>query len=289
MTRALSASLALLVAGALTLAAQDQPPRFRGGTNLVRLDVYASAKGQNVADLTKDDFEVYEDNAAQEVSQFEVVRARPATPGATRREPESPQEADRAAGQPGTRAFVFFLDPMNVQVAGSYKAGNPVGEMLDRVIGEDDLVGVMTTEMSARNLTFTRRVQRIAQMLKDNWVWGSRDRSTRRTARGGDSPLLPGQRYTAGWAKAVIERRRERKTLDAISGPGHPPRGRAPGSHVRAAADRGLGAAAARRGAGAAVPAPGSGRTRVPGRPTAVGTAPDGRVGTGGESARRRL
>ena len=36
-----------------------QEPRFRGGTNLVRLDVYVSAAdGTAVTDLTADDFEV---------------------------------------------------------------------------------------------------------------------------------------------------------------------------------------------------------------------------------------
>src|SRR6187200_1451120 len=59
-------------------APQDEPqlPRFRGGTNLVRLDAYVSANGAAVTDLTADDFEVFEDDKPQKVEGFEMVRAR---------------------------------------------------------------------------------------------------------------------------------------------------------------------------------------------------------------------
>jgi VWFA-related protein len=285
-------AVAVLAAGTGgTLAAGDgqttsQPPRFRGGTNLVRLDVYASANGQAVTDLTRDDFEVYEDNAPQVIDQFEVVPRRTVTPGTARPEPESPQEADRLAGQPGTRAFVLFLDPMHVQLGGSVRAGNPVGEMLERVIGADDLVGVMTTEMSARNLTFTRRVQRIEQMLKDNWVWGSRDRIGEVDPRETAIQLCyPDEGATAGWARAVVERRREKQTLDAVEDLiTHLEGIRQDRTFVLVLSE---GWTLPPRDEGLARPyrSP-SGSTRVPGRPTPAGTGPDGRLASGEESLR---
>ena len=83
----------LLIAGLVCVAAAlaAQEPQFRGGTNLVRLDVYVSANGAAVTDLTADDFEVLEDRAPQTVTSFEFVRARgdaapattPAGPAAT--------------------------------------------------------------------------------------------------------------------------------------------------------------------------------------------------------------
>ena len=54
-------------------------------------------------------------------------------------------------------------------------------------------------------------------MLESNWDWGQRGRVT--TADPGEARLescYPDSEDTAGWAKALIERRRARATLDAI-------------------------------------------------------------------------
>jgi VWFA-related protein len=192
-------------------------PRFRGGTNLVRLDVYASVDGTAVTDLTADDFEVLEDNAPQQVTSFELVRPRAVVPDSARVEPNTVAESRARAAQPDSRLFVLFLDTRHVQVEGSYHAQNPVSALLDRVVGEDDLLGVMTAEMSARNITFSPRSSSVGRMLESSWAWGQRGRVT--TAEPGEARLemcYPDRDDTAGWAKALIERRRERATLDAI-------------------------------------------------------------------------
>ena len=60
----------IVALGSVTAPAQEpqpqgqerpQLPRFRGGANLVRVDVYPTADGVPVKDLTIDDFEVSED------------------------------------------------------------------------------------------------------------------------------------------------------------------------------------------------------------------------------------
>jgi len=115
-------------AGSRAVAAQDaaaQEPRFRGGTNLVRLDVYVARDGAAVTDLTADDFEVLEDNAPQQVTSFELVRARGLVPDSARVEPTSTVEMRDRLAQPDARVFVLFLDTLHVQVDGSYRAQNP--------------------------------------------------------------------------------------------------------------------------------------------------------------------
>ena len=51
------------------LAAQqpEELPRFRAGTNLVRVDAYVSKDDVAITDLTVDDFEVFEDDKPQKI------------------------------------------------------------------------------------------------------------------------------------------------------------------------------------------------------------------------------
>ena len=123
-----AAAFAALAGAALLAAGQAQEPRFRGGTNLVRLDVYVSVDGTAVTDLTADDFEVLEDNAPQQVTSFELVRARGVVPESARVEPNTVAEARARAAQPDTRLFVLFLDTLHVQLEGSYQRAEPGGD-----------------------------------------------------------------------------------------------------------------------------------------------------------------
>src|SRR5688572_2594959 len=56
---------------------QDAPqPVFRAGVNFVRVDVIVTdRKGDQVTSLTKEDFEVFEDDRPQTVEQFKLVDA----------------------------------------------------------------------------------------------------------------------------------------------------------------------------------------------------------------------
>lgn len=42
---------------------QPQRPVFRGSTDVVRVDVYPRSRGRIVPDLSRDDFQVFEDGA----------------------------------------------------------------------------------------------------------------------------------------------------------------------------------------------------------------------------------
>jgi VWFA-related protein len=79
------------------------------------------------------------------------------------------------------------------------------------------MVGVMTPEMSARNLTLARRTETIEGILTDNWYWGKRDRGATKTEREQAIEVCyPDHGATAGIADQVTNRLRERQTLDAI-------------------------------------------------------------------------
>jgi VWFA-related protein len=198
-------------------AQTDQPlPRFRGGANLVRVDAYVTQDGAPVTDLTAADFEVIEDSSAQRVESFEVIRPRGPAPQAVRAEPNTVAEARSMASDPEARLFVLFMDIWHVHLDGSHRAQGPITRMLNRVIGQDDMVGIMTPEMSARNLTLARRTETIEGILTNNWFWGERDRLNSPDPRERDIEMCYPESQVPAVAQEMIARRRERKTIDAI-------------------------------------------------------------------------
>jgi VWFA-related protein len=213
------------VAAGLTLAAQDQLPQptFRTEANYVRVDVYPTRDGAPVTDLTAADFEVVEDKVPQKVEQFEHIVIRSAGTQEGRREPNTVAESRGAIQDPRARVFVLFLDPKHVELGASRQIGQPMIDALNRLIGPDDYVATMMPGMSARDITFARRTTSIENVLKRDW-WGGRDRLIL------DDPVenqyaycypgIPGPGQTTasdqGIAQAMILRRREQQTLDAL-------------------------------------------------------------------------
>jgi VWFA-related protein len=199
--------------------APQPDPRFRAGANLVRVDAYVMADGVAVTDLTVKEFEVLEDNVPQRVESFQLVQPRGAAPVSELREPNTVAESREMAKDPNARVFVLFMDFWHVQIEGSFHAQGPVTRLLNRVIGRDDLVGIMTPEMSARNLTLARRTETIEGLLKNNWFWGERNRinspDPREEALKMCYPDIEGTE-TYGIARAMINRRRVGSTLNAI-------------------------------------------------------------------------
>jgi VWFA-related protein len=207
------------VALAATLSAAQQPgdaaqnqspqqPRFRA---------YVTVDGVPVADLAMQDFEVLEDNVPQRIESFQLVRPRGPASAALVREPNTVAESREMARDPEARMFVLFMDLWHVQLSGSYRAQAPITTLLDRVIGQDDLVGVMVPDMSARDLTFARRAETIVGILKNHWFWGERNAINSTDRREEEiKACYPDSGETEGIASEMIRRRRAAKTLNAL-------------------------------------------------------------------------
>jgi VWFA-related protein len=198
---------------------QPQPPRFRGGTNLVRVDAFATKGGVPVQNLTAADFELFEDNAPQTIDSFEHVVIEAAGPGA-RVNPESVSRANQLAADPHRRVFVIYLDIEHVDMGGSHDIKEPLIGLMNRVMGADDLVGVMTPEMSPDQITFGRRTEVIEEGLRRNWAWGRRD-----TIIPDDREILYQNCFPPAnsvdsipshLAKQMTLRRREKMVLDSL-------------------------------------------------------------------------
>ena len=208
-------ALLALVVPSLLLAQDQELPRFRAGTNLVRVDAYVSLDGQAITDLAAEDFEVFEDDKLQTVENFELFTAREPIPQSERLNPTNVRDMRQEALDAG-RVFTLFFDRFYVSLSGSYHARKPIIETLDRVIGPDDLIGVMTPEMSPSAITYSRKTTSIEKAVTDTWYWGTRDNiNAELPQEQAIRQCYPGD---AQLANEMIARLKEQQTLDALDG-----------------------------------------------------------------------
>ena len=203
-----------LAAAVVVSAQQPQQPTFRGGTNVVRVDLYATRDGRTVDDLEAADVEVLEDGVKQTIDSFEHVVVRPPVAQELRAEPNSVAESRQMAADPRARIFVIFLDTYHTGFGNAARMRTALQQFIDRVVGQDDLIGLMTPEMSAGDVTLGRRTTVISRLLDTN-NWGRRGRLT------DNDPIE--EMYEACYtlddrtiAPEMKARRREMLSLDAL-------------------------------------------------------------------------
>ena len=205
----------------MALAAQQpegQLPRFRAGANLVRVDTYVSVDGVALTDLKPADVEIFEDDKPQRIENLELIEARVPNPQSERTDPTSVR-AMRQEATDAARVFTLFFDRFHVSLSGSYHAQKPIVETLERLIGPGDLVGVMTPEISASSITYSRRTSSIERIVTDTWFWGQKGRLNEKTPHEeAIRECYPGAGATRGLADAMIARLREQQTLEALDG-----------------------------------------------------------------------
>ena len=211
-----------MVGGFVSGQAPDPPqqPTFRTEANYVRVDVYPTIKGVPVDDLRADELQILEDGVPQKIEQFERVVIRGNLPQEARREPETVADSRAMLADPRARVFVLFLDTLHVEQSASRSIRKPLLEMLQRLIGPDDLVAVMTPRMSVADVTFARRTTILEGQLDRAW-WGVRDSSiTNDPVEEQYRQCYPAdprsQRTTSEVAQEMIDRRREKMTLEAL-------------------------------------------------------------------------
>ena len=228
MRHCILASFALAVVSAAGMIAQSgatapppppqeqRPPTFRTEANFVRVDAYPTRNGQPVLDLTAEDFEILEDGKPQSIQSFEHVVITPAGPEAQRSEPNTIEASRQLVANPKNRVFVLFLDTPHVSVEGSWHAREPLIRMIDRVLGPDDLVGVMTPRMSASDVVLARKTRVLADGLRNIWPWGERQ-TLQNDERERQYEACYPMAMQAGVVAEMIRRKRERSTLDSLN------------------------------------------------------------------------
>jgi len=142
-----------MLSGAAHQTPAAQQPVFRGAANLVLVDAYPQKDGQIVEGLTAADFDILEDGKPQKVESFEFVRVDASPSENLRRDPNNVREMYQLTADPHNRVFVAYLDTLQTTVEGSHAIRAPLIDLLNRVVGPDDLFGVMAPGMRPTDLT----------------------------------------------------------------------------------------------------------------------------------------
>ncbi|HET7221048.1 MAG TPA: VWA domain-containing protein, partial [Vicinamibacterales bacterium] len=179
-------------------------------------DDYPLKDGRPLMGLTAEDFEVYEDGTLQKIETFEHVIVRAAGPQQERTEPGSQREMLQAAANPRNRVFIIFLDTPHVDVASAHAINEPLIRLIDRILGPDDLVGIMTPDMAASQIVLARKTQVIEDSLRQNWAWGRRFSIIKDDRENAYEACFNAGSGTEAVAREMIARKRERATLEAL-------------------------------------------------------------------------
>jgi VWFA-related protein len=193
--------------------AAPQRPAFRTEANFVRVDAFPTVDGRPIRDLTLEDFAVFEDGVRQNVSTFEHVEVRTGVTVPSRAEPNTIQQSVDALQNPRARVFVLFLDLSHVSIEGSWQVREPLVRLLDRVLGDEDLVGIMTPAMAASDIVFGRKTDVIKDGLRSRWPWGERHTIERDPTERVYEMCFP---LLQDVVAEMTARKRERRTLEAL-------------------------------------------------------------------------
>jgi VWFA-related protein len=160
--------VAAFVALAATAADSQQPPppqtpTFKAQVEYVEVDALVTdAQGRFVRDLTKDDFQVFEDGRLQTISTFSLVDL-PIERGERPLFAEAPIEPDvRSNERPfDGRVYVVILDDLHTDVLRSQQVKMAMRQFIERNLGENDLMAVVHTggrSDAAQEFTNNRRL-----------------------------------------------------------------------------------------------------------------------------------
>ena len=146
---------------------QQQPPVFRGGANVVRVDVtVTNHRGEPATDLTKDDFVVTEDGAAQAIDSFELVHVTGEPTDDRSLEIHTTSQAATEAARDDVRLFLIFWDEYHIgQFIPASRGREVLTEFVRSAFGPTDLVGIMDQLTTVDSIKFTRDRLQLADQI----------------------------------------------------------------------------------------------------------------------------
>ena len=151
---------------------QQRPPTFRTGAHFVAVDAYPTQDGKAMTGLTINDFELLEDGKPQVIDRVEFIEHPEWTPLADRRDPNSQRDGFEMAADPKYRVFVLYLDAWHVDFAGGHRVSLPIIDLLNRMMGPQDLFGVMTPYLYIKDLLLGQSTLSIQEQLEKYPYWG---------------------------------------------------------------------------------------------------------------------
>jgi VWFA-related protein len=151
--------------------------KIRIGVEEVRLDAVVLHKGRQVADLTADDFEIYQDGRPQRITSCTYIRENHIQPGIGAAQlkttgvvpqPSSPRLTQEAV----KRTIVFLVDDLSMTFTGVYRLRYGLRKYVENQMQPGDLVAILRTNAGeSAHQTFTMDKRQLLEMI-DNIRWG---------------------------------------------------------------------------------------------------------------------
>jgi VWFA-related protein len=151
---------------------EPQRPTFSVQIDLVTTDVIARDKGGNfIADLTKNDFEVYEDGVKQDIVSMTLSHGgrvtnvlAPPPPPATEGiiVPVARPAADVSSG----RIFVFYIDDLHMQFGNTLRVRELFKKISKTLLHEGDLFAIVSSGTSSISVELTYDRKRLDESIK---------------------------------------------------------------------------------------------------------------------------
>ena len=148
----------------------DQPPArptFRSGIDFVRVDVIVTnKKGEPVVDLKREEFEIFEDGARQDVESFKLFRVDEIAETTPARPIRSLFDEESEAQRPDVRLFAFFLDDYHTRRGNAMRARVDLADFVRRAISPQDMVGLMYPLTPTGDVVMGRNHEALARALE---------------------------------------------------------------------------------------------------------------------------
>jgi len=152
-------------------AAPGQKPTFRVTVDLVTNDVIArDARGQFVADLTKDEFEIFEDGVPQQIASLVLVHGGRVSNLALP-PPAAPPEGiilppARPTNDASGRIFLLFIDDLHLDFKNTARVRDLLKKIKGTLIHQGDMFGIVSSGTSSIAIDLTYDLKRIDEALK---------------------------------------------------------------------------------------------------------------------------
>ena len=146
---------------------ERQPPVFRSGTNVVRVDVSVMDRdGKPLRSLTAEDFELRENGEVQAITSFKLVDANGQPTDDLSLPIRSRQHAAAEAARDDVRVFLIFWDEYHIEQFGSaVRAREQLTRFVLDSFGPTDLVGLMDQLTPSDAITFSRDRRALADQV----------------------------------------------------------------------------------------------------------------------------
>jgi VWFA-related protein len=182
-------------------AAKSDPQQvIRTGVELITTDVIVrDSRGQFIADLKKDEFEIFEDGVKQQMVSFTLthggrvfnVEAPPAPPPQEGIILPPPRPTNDAAG----RIFLIFVDDLHLDFRNTGRIRELFKKIAKELIHEGDMFGIVSTGPSSLSIELTYDRKRLDQAIEKITGAGLSPKDILDVPVGGQGP--PEVRYRA--------------------------------------------------------------------------------------------